>query len=74
MPVAKPIVAAPPVAETFEVLAYRMPTAAEPIAVTTIPSTTVFIAPAEPTPPPPKHLSRRRERFTWESPEMYREE
>jgi len=64
----KPIVVAPLIAETFEVLAYQMPTADE--------ATTVVISPPEHGPPVPKHLSvkQRRERFTWESPEMYREE
>ena len=33
-----------------------------------------IVSPAEPAPPAPKHLKSRRERFTWESPEMYREE
>jgi uncharacterized protein YhaN len=75
----KPIVVAPPVAETFEVLAYRMPTAAEDPIVTMnnmAETTTVIISPPQASPPPPKRLivRQRREKFTWESPEMYRDE
>jgi hypothetical protein len=75
----KPIVVAPPVAETFEVLAYRMPTAAEDPIVTMnnmAETTTVIISPPQAAPPPPKHLTakQRREKFTWESPEMYHDE
>jgi hypothetical protein len=64
----KPIVVAPMMAETFEVLAYRMPTMDE--------ATTMVISAADPSPPPPKFITARNkaERFAWESPEMYREE
>jgi hypothetical protein len=67
------------VPETFEVLAYRHPRAAETIQpgpIATAPSTTIIVSPPEPAPPPPKHLTtaRERKRFTWESPEMYWEE
>jgi uncharacterized protein YhaN len=72
-----------PVAESFEVLAFRYPTdtlpAVEAIASPAAepdPPRTIIIAPPEPTPPAPKHLAvqRNRRRFTWESPEMYWEE
>ena len=64
--------------ETFEVLAYRS-SAPSCDAIAVLPSSspspqpsTLVLSPAEPTPPPPKHLiHRHRERFTWESPEMY---
>jgi hypothetical protein len=80
IPAAKP--PAPPrpayVPETFEVLAYRTPaetwTIAEAPPTPPAPKATVTIlSPAEPTPPPPKHRTKR-QRFTWESPEMYVEE
>jgi len=34
----------------------------------------LHVSPPEPNPPPPKHRTARRERFTWESPEMYLEQ
>jgi hypothetical protein len=64
-----------PLLETFEVLAYRTP--AETWTVAEAPpapqSSVTIISPPEPTPPAPKHRSRR-PRFTWESPEMYVED
>jgi uncharacterized protein YhaN len=61
--------------ETFEVLAYRRPDAhpqVAPPSPAAAQTSTIILSSAEPTPPAPKHLSaRRRERFTWESPEMY---
>ncbi|HMC11257.1 MAG TPA: hypothetical protein VKH44_08200, partial [Pirellulaceae bacterium] len=73
-------VAAPVAPETFEILAYRFPTAAEEpfmVVPNSQPQATILIdSPAEATPPAPKHLTacRQRERFAWESPEMWREE
>jgi len=61
--------------ETFEVLAYRTP--AEAWTVAELPpapqSSVTIISPPEPTPPAPKHRGQR-QRFTWESPEMYAED
>ena len=60
-------------------LVYRPPAPAEaPLDVLPVAKemTTVMISPPEATPPAPKHLSERakRQRFTWESPEMYVED
>jgi len=59
----------PFIPQTFEVLAFRLPTEEVPSA----PTTSVIVSPPELTPPAPKHITarQRRERFTWESPEMY---
>jgi uncharacterized protein YhaN len=83
-PEAKPIPSKPHVErrmvpDTFQVLVYRPPAAAEaPIEVHpgAEETTTLVISPPEQTPPAPKHLGERakRQRFTWESPEMYVEE
>jgi hypothetical protein len=69
-----------PAFEPIELLAFRCYPEAEPVAELPEPEPIfqqqVVIASAEPTPPPPKLLTHRpeRRRFTWESPEMYREE
>jgi uncharacterized protein YhaN len=66
--------------ESFEVLAYRIPQPTEELVADQAPAalsqTTIVISQAESLPRAPKHLTTRRERqrFTWESPEMYREE
>jgi uncharacterized protein YhaN len=63
--------------ETFEVLAYRQPQPAEDYAET-VPAarheTTIIVSGPDQLPRPPKHQTSRRERFTWESPEMYHED
>lgn len=84
VPAAEPRTAMVAVPESFEVLAFRCQSEAWPpaeIPVTlpvTQPLTKIIISPAEPTPPPPKHLLPRPpagpHRFAWESPEMYWEE
>ncbi len=78
-PAPKPPVAVRSEPDTFEMLVYRPVDASvqvmawEPEPQET---TTIVISPPEQTPPAPKHLSakRKRQRFTWESPEMYVEE
>jgi hypothetical protein len=62
-------VTVPVVPHTFEVLAFRLPSEEMPSAV----PMSVIVSPPELTPPAPKHITarQRRERFTWESPEMY---
>ncbi|MEX2176712.1 MAG: AAA family ATPase [Pirellulaceae bacterium] len=56
-------------------LAVVPPAPARPVAPAATPKRPI-VAPAQPTPPPPKLLTARpaRHRFTWESPEMYWEE
>jgi uncharacterized protein YhaN len=74
-PAPKPRVVAPPVPEMFEILAYRVPTADEQLVVVpSPPPKAIILSPPQPTPPAPKHLAARRQRFTWESPEMYVED
>jgi uncharacterized protein YhaN len=72
-----------PVFEPVEYLAYRpLPDAwtiavlPEPAPVPAPPPPKVIYSSAEPTPPPPKMLKANpeRQRFTWESPEMYHED
>ncbi len=72
-----------PYFEPVEYLAYRaIPDAWEiaelPAPVPApLPTTRIIVAPAEPTPPPPKLATARpprRQRFAWESPEMYQED
>jgi uncharacterized protein YhaN len=73
-----------PYFEPVEYLAYRaLPDSWEvaalpnPPVLAPEPAREIVITPAEPTPPPPKLAAARRERrqrFTWESPEMYHEE
>ena len=89
-PLAEPVAVPPPkatipVAESFEVLAFRcqpesfslseMAIAPLPVPSPSSTSTKIIIAPAEPL-PPPKHLLPRPQphRFAWESPEMYWDE
>jgi hypothetical protein len=57
-----------PLPEAFEVLAFRYQPEPEQE-----PRTITFSGPDR-TPPPPKHARRQRQRFAWESPEMYWEE
>jgi hypothetical protein len=69
----------PPVADTFEILAFRVLAENEPIVLQPTDSLsqgdleTVIVSAADPSPPSPEHLASRqpRQRFTWESPEMY---
>jgi hypothetical protein len=76
---AKPRVERRPMPDTFQLLVYRPPTADQP-PLDAYPSltetSTIVVSAPEPTPPAPKHLAarRQRQRFTWESPEMYVEE
>jgi hypothetical protein len=75
---AKQVVAISP-SETFEVLAYRTPIEIdEPMIIASGQQQfdTVILSAAEPTPPPPKHLTSRpaHRRFAWDSPEMYLDE
>jgi hypothetical protein len=83
----KPMPAKPPVEPreprgipgTFQVLVYRPPTASDQTVVMPVEAqetTTIVVSPPEQTPPPPKLIGakRKRDRFTWESPEMYVEE
>jgi uncharacterized protein YhaN len=67
-----PRVVMPMAMETFEVLAYRPPMPAEEA----IAAPTAILSPPETLPRPPKHkaASRRLQRFTWESPEMYHDD
>jgi hypothetical protein len=88
LPDAWPVAEAPvpprvvqPYFEPVEYLAYRaLPESWEIIdlhapAPAPQPAAKIIVAPAEPTPPPPKLAARpQRERFTWESPEMYHED
>lgn len=83
-PKTKPVVIKTPVEprvvpSTFQVLVYRPPSAPAQTVESPAPAkemTTIVVSPPQATPPAPKHLSakRQRERFTWESPEMYVEE
>jgi uncharacterized protein YhaN len=78
VPSVKPQAALPAAVESFEVLAYRLPTLADEspqilFEAAAEPSTHILSA-ASPTPAAPKHLAARRERFAWESPEMYQDE
>jgi len=64
-----------PVASMFEVLVYR-PAAPAEDSISILPGRIEeaqrrIDSPVESAPPAPKHLQSRRERFTWESPEMY---
>jgi hypothetical protein len=71
-----------PYFEPVEYLAYRaLPASWEIADVPPVPvvppPVKLYVAPPEPTPPPPKLATARRElrqRFTWESPEMYHED
>jgi hypothetical protein len=76
-PASKPRAIVRPSLETFEVLAYRMPTPLEESAAAELPSAPVsmIVSAPEPSPPAPKHIAvrRHRQRFTWESPEMYQD-
>jgi uncharacterized protein YhaN len=89
LPDAWPVAEAPvppratqPYFEPVEYLAYRaVPDSWEiadlPIPPVPQPTVRYVVAPPEPTPPPPKLVTARpsrRERFTWESPEMYIED
>jgi hypothetical protein len=59
---------------TFQVLVYRPPSAsAQTVESAQAKETTIVVSPPQATPPAPKHLTakHKRERFTWESPEMY---
>jgi uncharacterized protein YhaN len=69
----------PPVADTFEILAFRVLAENEPIVLQPTDSLsqgdpeTVIVSAADPSLPSPEHLASRqpRQRFTWDSPEMY---
>lgn len=66
-----------PAFEPVEILAFRYPDAWPTVEVAMPPpAPKVVVSAAQPTPPPPKLLTSRppRERFTWESPEMYLDE